>query len=453
MIRFGFTARLMIIFVASLVALQLLAVMIYFTQRSRSTNDRVQPPLPSQVAALVQLFETVPPAQRSLLLQAANSSELIVSIQPEKPELAPENWQPSPYVERWVKDYLKVLGEREVAVLLQPGAGAPKRYGPLAMIYPAAVRIFVAMQTGETLVIETSGILSIRIFGWPPGFWAGLFGFLIAVAVYFSVRAEAKPLRELAQAVDRFDLDGRGEPSPDQPRSAPEIRALIKSFNTMRDRLAVLMKTRLALVGGISHDLRTYTTRLRLRAELIPDEMERERAIHDIDEMTQLLDDSLLAFAANGASSASAELVDVVEILSREAGDWHAAGHSVFYAPRDGNAFVLGRAIALRRLFANLIDNAIKYGRKAYVNVAVTGLHVIVHIDDDGPGIPACERAAVLEPFVRLETSRNRKTGGAGLGLAIAKTVAESHGGSLALSDAKEGGNRVIVTLPRFQAA
>lgn len=453
MMRFGFTTRLLLIFVASLIALQLLAVMFYFSQRSRATDRGFSLPFPDQVAALVELFETSPPAQRTLLLRAANSAEISVRLEPKSPELQPETWQPSPFVERTLKRYLEVIGEREVTVLLQPSEGSPQRYGGLAMIYPAAARIFVALKTGETLVIETTGVLSIRIFGWPPGFWAGLLGFLIAILVFFSVRAEAKPLRELARAVDRVDLDGKADPIPDRPKGAPEIRALIAAFNRMRDRLAFLMKSRLALIGGISHDLRTYATRLRLRAELIPDDEERSRAIRDIEDMMQLLDDSLLAVEANGRADVGHELVDVADILAQEIADLRAAGQPVALTNRRrGDAVVLGHSLALKRVLVNVIDNAIKYGERADISLDVADATVVITVDDRGRGIPADQRAAVLEPFVRLEGSRNRRTGGAGLGLAIAHAAVQAHGGTLELGDAEPRGTRVRITLPRFVA-
>lgn len=453
MMRFGFTTRLLLIFVASLVALQLLAVMFYFSQRSRATDRSFSLPFPDQVAALVELFETSPPAQRALLLRAANSAEISVRVESRSPSLQPETWQPSPFVERTLKRYLEVIGEREVTVLLQPSEGSPQRYGRMALIYPGAARIFVALKTGETLVIETTGVLSIRIFGWPPGFWAGMLGFLVAILVFFTVRAEAKPLRELASAVDRVDLDGKADPIPDRPKGAPEIRALISAFNRMRDRLAFLMKSRLALIGGISHDLRTYATRLRLRAELIYDEEERNRAIRDIEDMMQLLDDSLLAVEANGRADVGRELVDLGEILEREIADLQAAGQPVALSRfGDGDAVVLGHGLALKRVLVNVIDNATKYGERADVKLDVDHTTVVVTVDDRGRGIPADQRAAVLEPFVRLEGSRNRRTGGAGLGLAIANAAVQAHGGALEIGDAKPQGTRVRITLPRFIA-
>jgi signal transduction histidine kinase len=265
------------------------------------------------------------------------------------------------------------------------------------------------------------------------------------------VRREARPLRDLAEAVDRMS-PGKADAIPDVPRSAPEIRALIAAFNRLSQRIAQLIKARMALIGGISHDLRTYATRLRLRAELIGDAGERAKAINDLDDMKQLLDDSLLAIEA-GAPARAQELIEIAPILEREAEDRQRAGSAVALnvSPAARQAQLIGDAIGLRRLIANLTDNALAYGHEAAISADVEGDSLVVLVDDKGPGISPTERELVLEPFVRLEQSRSRSTGGAGLGLAIARNVAEAHGGRLALDTAPGGGTRAFVTLPVFQ--
>jgi len=168
--------------------------------------------------------------------------------------------------------------------------------------------------------------------------------------------------------------------------------------------------------------------------------------------MTQLLDDALTAFKA-GSVAREEELVDLADILVREAEDRRLAGACVTLdLPEPVRAAqVLGDALALRRCVSNLIDNAIQYGLEARVSAVLRNQRVVVMIDDRGPGIRTEDRDTVMEPFVRLETSRNRRTGGAGLGLAIARGVAEAHGGHLTLGDAPGGGTRAIIELPVFQ--
>jgi signal transduction histidine kinase len=453
MIRLGFAARLFIIFVTSLVALQVLAVAAFFLQRSRDTDTELRMPLPDQAAALVELLESMPKSQWPVVLRATSSTDLRVRISEQPPEGREAAWYEEPVVELILRRYLAALGGRKVHVRVEPSSELFA--GPLRMLAwasPGAVEIEIGLKSGETLVVAAGGLLHLSMLGFPPGFWAGLLGFAVAVVTVLMVRREARPLRDLALAVDRMALPGTADPIRDVPRGAPEFRALIAAFNRLSERIAQLIKARMALIGGISHDLRTYATRLRLRAELIGDPHERAKAIHDLDDMKRLLDDSLLAIEA-GAPVRAQELIEIAPILEREAEDRQRAGSAVTLSVSAAaqTAQLLGDALALRRLFANVTDNALAYGRQALISADLAGNELVVLIDDKGPGISPAEREMVFEPFVRLEASRSRATGGAGLGLAIARNVAESHGGSVALETAPGGGTRVVVRLPLFQ--
>ena len=186
------------------------------------------------------------------------------------------------------------------------------------------------------------------------------------------------------------------------------------------------------MLGGISHDVRTYATRLRLRAEKISDEAERDRAIADINDMILLLDDALLASRA-GAGELAEEMVEIDDIIRAEVADRRGGGARIDYqsARWEQVPIVLGDRLALRRVVANLADNAIKYGGAAHLRSTIVGSDILLTVDDEGAGIPPAHRQAMLEPFSRLETSRNRRTGGAGLGLAIARGLIEAHRGRL----------------------
>jgi signal transduction histidine kinase len=355
-------------------------------------------------------------------------------------------------VELILRRYLAALGGREVRVRVEPSSELFS--GPmqaLAWASPGAVEIEVGLKSGETLVVATGGILQLTMLGFPPGFWADILGFAVAVVTVLMVRREARPLRDLARAVDRMPLPGKAEPIPDVPRGAPEFRALIAAFNRLSERIAQLLKARMALIGGISHDLRTYATRLRLRTELIGDPQERGKAIHDLDDMKRLLDDSLLAIEA-GALVRARELVEIAPLLEREAEDRRRTGAAValMLSPAAQRAQLIGDALGLRRLLANVTDNALAYGSEAQIGADVDGDDLIILVDDKGPGISPDQRDIVFEPFVRLEESRSRSTGGAGLGLAIARNVAETHSGRLTLETAPGGGTRAVIRLPLF---
>lgn len=452
MIRLGFAARLFAIFVTSLVAVQLLSVVAYMLQRSRVTEGGLRLPLPDQAAALAELLEGMPKEQWPKLLRAANSADLSVRISDTRPAAREPTWYEAPVVDFILRRYLTTLGDREVRVRVEPSSELLE--GPLkvlAWVSPGSIEIEIGLKSGETLIVAAGGVLSLSVLGLPPGFWAGILGVFIAGVALYLLRREARPLRKLADAVDRVPLGAEAPHIADAPKSAPEIRALIGAFNRLTDRIASLLRARMALVGGISHDLRTYVTRLRLRADLIPDPGERSKAISDLDEMSRLLDDSLMAFRS-GTPVRNEELIDIAPILHREIEDRRRANAivSLDVSPEAEAAQVLGDAIALRRLLANLTENAISYGREARISADVRHGQLVVSVDDRGPGIREEDREAVMEPFVRQEASRNRRTGGAGLGLAIARGVAESHGGKLSLSEAPGGGLRARVELPLF---
>jgi signal transduction histidine kinase len=221
----------------------------------------------------------------------------------------------------------------------------------------------------------------------------------------------------------------------------------------LQGRLGELLRSRMAMLGGISHDVRTCATRLRLRAEKISDEAERDRAIADINDMILLLDDALLASRA-GAGELAEEMVEIDDIIRAEVADRRSGGARIDYQGGHWEQvpIVLGDRLALRRVVANLADNAIKYGGSAHLRSMIVDKDFLLTVDDDGAGIPPEHRQAMLEPFSRLERSRSRGTGGAGLGLAIARGLVEAHGGALSIQQAPSGGARISVRLPLFQS-
>ena len=194
MIRLGFSTRLFIIFVTSLVALQLLVVLAFFVQRSRDTDTGLRMPLPDQAAALVELLEGTPKAQWPLILRATSSTDLRVRISDTRPETREPAWYEMPLVDFILRRYLASLGGREVRVRVEPSselfAGPLKA---LAWVSPGAVEIEVGLKSGEYLIVATGGLLSLSALGFPPGFWAGVLGFAVAVVTVLMVRREARP--------------------------------------------------------------------------------------------------------------------------------------------------------------------------------------------------------------------------------------------------------------------
>jgi signal transduction histidine kinase len=252
-----------------------------------------------------------------------------------------------------------------------------------------------------------------------------------------------RPLSAMAAAARGFYRTRDMQPVPeDGPR---EVRALASAFNDMQRRIARLVDDRTQALAAVSHDLKTPITRLRFRVEDIADAETRAAVAADLDEMERMLDQTL-AYLRGDRETEDVRPVDVVAILASLVADQTDAGRPVVLAGA-AQAVAPGRRLALKRAFANLIDNALKYGGRAEIGVAV-GESVVVTIRDHGPGIAEADRARAVQPFVRLEPSRNPETGGFGLGLTIAKDVIESHGGALALGEHPQGGLVVTVTLP-----
>ena len=262
------------------------------------------------------------------------------------------------------------------------------------------------------------------------------------------VRWIAQPLRALSNAADRIGQPGGAARMPEE--GPYEVRHAAQAFNQMQSRIERLIADRTQALAAVSHDLRTPIARLRLRAGFVEDE-ETARAIDaDLDEMEAMIDATLayLRGEAEAEEQRPADLVTMLGTLCDAATD--AGGEVTLRAPPQ--ARLLCRPITLKRAFANLLDNAVKYGGGARVVVEDDGALLIVRIEDDGPGIPEDKFEAVFEPFRRLEASRNRGTGGSGLGLTIARRAVEQHGGTLTLANRPGGGLVATVRLPRPQA-
>ena len=265
---------------------------------------------------------------------------------------------------------------------------------------------------------------------------------LLAIAIVF-LRNQLKPIGRLAEAADAY---GRGhEIDPVKPAGATEVRRAARAFLTMRQRIQRQMDQRTEMLAGVSHDLRTPLTRMKLQLAMLGNTQEAANLSSDVVEMEAMID-AYLAFA-RGQDTEAPAAVDVHALL-REI---------VAQAQRKGNEVNLtnGRALhavlrpnAMRRCLTNLVDNAGRFGTHVEVSASQSEDFLAITVDDDGPGIDEDDREEVFRPFFRLESSRNSETGGSGLGLSIARDVARGHGGDVVLSQSPQGGLRAEVRLP-----
>ena len=404
-------------------------------------------PPPQRLAALATLIEQAPRRERATILEAVQTPYFQVEIDPE-PLSALEGARSSSLDAETLSAYEAVLTDRGFAAAPQI---IRDRFPYLAGLALNSVEFKVGLVTGETLIIGTESPFIAVSSGLPLGFCAALIGVFIALGTLIILHREFRPLSRLAEAVATLDPSREGQALPPIIAASPELRALVAAFSQLQDRIATLIRARLALVGGIQHDLRTFATRLRLRVDKIGDDKERAHAVADIEDMITLLDDALLASRA-GARQLDEELVELGPLVALEVSDRIAAGACLHFEAELGAAetTVLGDRLALRRIIDNLLDNALNYGGEALLSLSVEGQDLVLTVDDNGPGIPVDKREILLEPFTRLEGSRARRTGGAGLGLAVARNLVVSHDGQLTISDAPLGGARLIVRLPRF---
>ena len=256
------------------------------------------------------------------------------------------------------------------------------------------------------------------------------FGALMTLISYIYLRNQLRPITRLAQAAEAF---GRGRTIPYKPAGAAEVRTAGTAFLDMRARIERQIEQRTLLLSGVSHDLRTPLTRIKLGLSLMSEDPETAALEKDVDEMQRMID-GFLSFA-RGTAETEPERVDPAAFVRELVQDWQREGQAVALTLIEGEGAVMLRPLAMRRALDNLIGNAVRYGTKAEVSVAITERALRIRVDDDGPGIPADKREEAMRPFTRLDTARNQNRGtGVGLGLAIAADVARMHGGALRLS-------------------
>ncbi|WP_297736995.1 ATP-binding protein [uncultured Maricaulis sp.] len=266
---------------------------------------------------------------------------------------------------------------------------------------------------------------------------------LTAVSVVF-IRNQVKPIRRLADAAEQF---GRGQDVAHfRPAGATEVRQAAHAFLEMRARIRRHLEQRTALLAGVSHDLRTPLTRLKLQLALMPPSDETADARRDLDEMEAMLDE-YLDFARGEASEETARC-DLVALTREAVEDARRQGGEIRFEPGEPlDAEV--RPGAVRRALANLIGNALSFGDVVAVTVSPAGSRVEIRVEDDGPGIPEEQYEDALKPFNRLDESRNQNRKGVGLGLALARDVARNHGGDIRLGTSELGGLMAVISLPR----
>lgn len=270
-----------------------------------------------------------------------------------------------------------------------------------------------------------------------------IFVCVLGAALWVASRL-ARPLRDLAEAAAR--VGETNEPQQVSARAPGDVQQTIEAFNAMSRRVSQLLREKDVMLGALGHDLRTPLASLRIRIESMEPEAERLKAVRTIEEASHLLED-ILELSRQGNSREPERTMDVSMIVQDMAEDYSETGAPVTTGETQ-RAVAVCRPVLLRRALRNLIDNALGYGGNARLSVEPSGGRIRIHVDDDGPGMPDETLASATAPFYRGESSRNRETGGAGLGLTLTEAIARAHSGTLVLNNRESKGLRATIELP-----
>jgi len=423
--------RSLMIIVTPVLLMQAIATYYFYDRHWDTVTQRLSRAVVGEIAMIIADLDDLdddPDARADLFRRVSGTMGLLVSFRAQE-TIEPED-----------RTFLFEILERRLDEALREGIARPYRFD--ARVAEEWAKIEVQLDDGvlEALVPKSRLFSSTsQVFLlWMVGSGAVLF----AVAILF-MRNQIRPIRRLASAAERF---GKGRDVPSfKPEGALEVRQAARAFLVMRERIQRQITQRTEMLAGVSHDLRTPLTRMKLQLALLGDGPDIAELHADVAEMERMIE-GYLAFARGEGSEApvatdlSALLDDVAAAARREGADVVAA------IEPDLTLFL--RPQAMRRCLGNLISNARRHAQRIWLTAERRGRAVEIAVDDDGPGIPEDRLEEVFRPFFRLEASRNRATGGTGLGLTIARDIARGHGGEITLGAAPQGGLRCLVRLP-----
>ncbi|MEA2780378.1 MAG: hypothetical protein QOK29_1922 [Rhodospirillaceae bacterium] len=406
-----------------------------------------------QVANIVRIIDAAPPPIREQLAGAATTRTVRVgwyaATSPVSIVLERATGQTTEHSRAVIE---KLLGDRRLAFrILKPNGSSdtlmsmPEFQEGRAKDHHAYV-LAVQYSDGSWVVFTAPE----RFWGLPwqgrLAIWLLFFTLSTAIVSTIATRQLVRPIRRFAEAIRLFGTNPQAPPIAETgPR---ELTDIISAFNAMRAQIQKFVAYRTAMLAAISHDLRTPLTRMRLRGEFIEDEVQQARLFRDVDEL-QAMVDGALAFFRGDADEEAVTSFDLPGVLQTIANDYADQNIEIAYAG-PSHAVYRGRPFALKRAFTNLIDNAVKYATPPTIELTCQANTIAIMVRDQGPGIPTEALERVFSPFYRLESSRNRTTGGVGLGLTAALAIIQAHGGNIVLSNLPAGGLGALITLPRI---
>ncbi|MFT6583463.1 MAG: two-component system osmolarity sensor histidine kinase EnvZ [Alphaproteobacteria bacterium] len=422
--------RALIIIVSPLILLQVITTHIFYDRHWDTITRRLSASIAGDISMVLDQLAVNPSAEQRIFARARSIFGFAISLRPH--EILPNQSTGISVNDRIDKFLSHAIREQvrrpflidtssfkeQVIIDIQLADGVLSVTAPGERLFSSTTYIFIMWMVGSSLI-------------------------LFAVASVF-MRNQVRPIRRLAQAVDSF---GKGREVDGDFRSggALEVRQAATAFNLMRERIHRQIRQRTDMLSGVSHDLRTPLTRMRLQLAMLGHNPEIDEMKADIDEMETMIE-GYLTFARGEGDEVAVE-TDLPSLVEDVIAGWRR-NNAKIDDHVEGKITAWLKPRALQRCLDNLIANACRYGEHVWVRVGKRAEMTEIIIDDDGPGIPESEREKAFRPFYRVDQSRNAETGGTGLGLAIARGVARAHGGDIILEDSPHGGLRARVRLP-----
>ena len=429
----GLYARALIIIIAPIVLLESVVAFVFMERHWQAVTRRLSEATARDISAIIEVYREYPRQDDyARIIDLAETVKLSMQILPAG-DLPPA--QPKPFfslLDRTLSNEIRkqvrqpfwvdtVGNSRHVEIKVKLDDAILRFVATRAQTYASNSHIFLMWMVGTSIV-------------------------LLTVAILF-LRNQIRPILRLAEAADAF---GKGRQVPDdfRPRGAREVRQAAQAFLEMRDRIRHHVDQRTTMLAGVSHDLRTVLTRFKLELALLGDTPEVRALQADVKEMQHMLED-YLAFA-KGDGGEEAMPTSLCELLEEIHEDAQVFGGTIeLLLPRRYRRLVLPlKRQAFKRAVINLVSNAARFGDCVLIRATRDGEWLRIAVDDNGPGIPPAERENVFRPFYRLDHARNQDGANSGLGLAIARDIARSHGGDVTLADSDLGGLRSVMSVP-----
>lgn len=424
--------RTMLLIFIPLITVQVVSVVVFFDGSWKRMGRRLSENLVSDMNAVMILVDKNPQKLPEIQKLAADNFEINFVFHSNKTKYqvmkkaSKGNRMIIGYLEEALKkafpndvtDIYLGKGDKDLVVFVDTDKGLFQFETSRKKIFSSSIFMFVVWMAGTSIL-------------------------LFLVAVLF-LRIQVRSIAELAQVAEDF---GKGIDNKNfKPYGSSEVRKAAIAFIKMKERIQRQISERTQMLAGVSHDLRTPLTRMKLQVTMMPDGEDKKDFLSDIDEMEKMLDGYLSFVSGEGGEKSS--FVDMNEMILSIINKFRNKKALIRYSTNDQVSAIQGREQALKRALTNIISNAFRYGKTIAVKLESNDKKLNVIVEDDGPGIPKEKREDVFKAFYRLENSRNKETGGVGLGLSIAKDVITSHGGTIELGDSSLGGLKVLITIP-----